>query len=282
MIKTTALTYNSFEEILENLDKILEVFIEKSVVCLRGVNLNYEDQLFLARALGDMTGGVPNNSSNFEQKYVESHPRIEDKESISGEEVALWWHMEHVEYDKISPIVGGVWNMTKFTAPAGAGKTYFYDTSKLYQSMNQEDQEFLQDSIIFWTEGVGNDYYSPAVADHWLTQEKTIRMFIGFSEGEPGGNLFQYKNREPSIEEKNNFIRIRNLITKTIFEDEERRIVHEWEQGDLIIADLFKGAHAATGGFSSEQREFIGLWLYPHIPDSEEYHKMSTEVGKVN
>jgi hypothetical protein len=39
-------------------------------------------------------------------------------------------------------------------------------------------------------------------------------------------------------------------------------MVHRWQQGDLIIPDMFKLAHAVTGGFKSEDREFRGIWAY--------------------
>ena len=38
------------------------------------------------------------------------------------------------------------------------------------------------------------------------------------------------------------------------------RIVHKWKQGDLVIPDMFVMYHALTGGFSSDEREFVGIW----------------------
>ena len=37
----------------------------------------------------------------------------------------------------------------------------------------------------------------------------------------------------------------------------------------LVIPDLFKLAHAVTGGFKSEDREFRGIWGYKNIPQSD-------------
>ena len=47
-----------------------------------------------------------------------------------------------------------------------------------------------------------------------------------------------------------------------IEKDESIRIVHDWKQGDLVLMDAFKLAHAVTGGFKPEDREFTGIWGY--------------------
>ena len=44
--------------------------------------------------------------------------------------------------------------------------------------------------------------------------------------------------------------------------NEKKFFIHEWKQGDFVIVDLFKMAHAVYGGFEPEDREFSGFWAY--------------------
>lgn len=37
-------------------------------------------------------------------------------------------------------------------------------------------------------------------------------------------------------------------------------MVHQWQKGDLLIPDLFKLAHAVTGGFVQNQRQLDGMF----------------------
>ncbi len=280
MIDVPILNFSSPEEIISNAEEVIETFKSFGVVAIRGANLTVEQQVFVTKALGDLTGWVPNNSSNFEQQYVENHKRLSNKEDIAGDKVALGWHMEHVEYDHISPIIGGSWNMVKFTADPETGRTYFVNTAKLYDTLPDSDKEFLETAYVLWSEpGEDREFVTKAVRQHWLTGEPTIRLHIAEPFTEPK-NLARIYDREPTEEERSRFVILRSKIISRIHNDENIRIVHRWNQGDLLIPDLFKGAHAATGGFTSDQREFIGYWLYPEDPDTHvEYEGLAKEVS---
>lgn len=265
----TIYEFNSVQEVIDNAEAIVETFKKESVVALRGVNPSYEEQIEITRALGDITGWVPNNSTDFIETYFESHERIKDKESVSSDDIALGWHMEHVEFDYTAPIIAGSWNMVKFTASPEVGKTVFVDTSKIYSSLSEEDRAFLDMCVATWKINGTQDVTGVVVRDHWLTKEKTIRIAVesGYTHQE---NLFSFNGRPPTEEEQKKFVTIRDFIVKEIFSNHDIRIYHSWQQGDLLIPDLFKGAHAATGGFSSDQRQFTGLWLYSTHPPHDE------------
>lgn len=269
MPNTQPIVMTSYDEIISKLDLIIEKFKTDTVVVIRDANLSTDEQAALTRALGDKIGWFPNNSDTFEQRYQENHQRLKRKEDAGKDEVVLPWHLEHVDYDVYVPIVAGVWNMFKFTADEEAGKTYFTDTSLIYRQMPSEWQDFLDKSLIRWEEGDGSVHTTYAVLDHWLTGERTIRI-------DTRGNatpemLYEFDGRTPTPEEAQLYVKIRNYYMDQIVNNPDVRLVHRWKQGDLVIPDLFKHAHAATGGFSSDQREFVGLWVYPANPESNEY-----------
>ncbi len=280
MIDVPILNFSSPEEIIRNAEEIIETFKSFGVVAIRGANLTVEQQVFVTKALGDITGWVPNNSTNFEQQYVENHKRLANKEETPGDQIVLGWHMEHVEYDHLSPIIGGSWNMVKFTADPETGRTYFVNTAKLYDTLSDSDKEFLLTAYVLWSEpGDTREYVTKAVRPHWLTGEPTLRFHIAASLTEPK-NLDRIYDREPTAEERSRFVELRSRLVNMIHNDEDIRIIHRWNQGDLLIPDLFKGAHSATGGFNSDQREFIGYWLYPENPNLHgEYEGLAREVS---
>lgn len=268
---TEPITMTSYDEIIENIDLVIEKFTKDTIVAIRDANLTEEEQGKLAKALGDKLGWFPNNSSRFEQRYQESHARLMNKEAAGTDEVVLGYHLEHVDYDNYVPIVAGVWNMFKFTADPEAGKTYFTDTSLIFRNMSTEWQEFLKKCVISWYESDGTGpFLTPAVQTHWLTGDDTIRMDIHNKVSTPE-LLATVDGRAPSDEEKALLVEIRDHYIDQILNNPDVRIVHKWKQGDIVIPDLFKHAHAATGGFSSDQREFVGLWVYPENPESQEY-----------
>lgn len=264
MLEPRIFNFSTANEIIDNAEKILESFKTDIVVCIRGANLSIEDQHLVAQKLGDVFSWAPNSSEPSGEQYVESHKRLENKESLSGDEVFLNWHMEHVEYDQTDfPIIAGIWNMLTFTTDSENGKTYFYDTANLYNNLSDKDKDFLSRCDCTWSDYLReNPYVSQVVQTHWLTGEKVIRLNLNERTTIPG-NLYNFDNRKPTEDERNYFVGLRDFLVKTIQESTQDRIIHKWQQGDLLIPDLFKGAHAATGGFSSEQREFVGIWARP-------------------
>jgi alpha-ketoglutarate-dependent taurine dioxygenase len=75
-------------------------------------------------------------------------------------------------------------------------------------------------------------------------------------------DLVSYKSESPKKSELRYFQTLIRKIEDIVWNNEDIRIVHRWQQGDLVIPDLFKLAHAVTGGFRPEDREFRGIWGY--------------------
>lgn len=271
MRETNPISISSYDEAEENIELIFEKLKEDSVVVLRGVNLTTEQQAEFVKSMGDFTGWFPNHSHNFNQRYREDHARTEHKEKAGPDAVVVSWHLEHVDFDTHTPIVAGAWNMLKFTADPSTGKTYFVNTAELYKNLPAEDQDFLNKSLVKWYETDGSGpFYTPAVQHHWATNEPVIRIDIRTVVSSPE-MLYEFDGREPTEEEKAKFVSLRNDYVDSILGDEEVRLVHKWQQGDLLLVDLFKNAHAVTGGFSSDDREFTGEWIYPRFPETREF-----------
>jgi alpha-ketoglutarate-dependent taurine dioxygenase len=270
------LVFNSKSELYENLNAVIDKFKSDAIVGIRGLRLSTAEQLQLVRDLGDVVGWFPNNSENFSHEYTENHSSNRFVEDSTGDQVILDWHLEHVDYDDYIPIVAGVWNMQNFKGSSDNGKTYFMDARKVYElATSEEDREFLKRSRVMWHEEYEKDVKTPcyvnAIQNHWLSKEPQIRLELT---NLYRAELYEFNGVTPTEEEKARFKEVASRFTDQIWNNEDLRIVHRWEEGDILIPDLFALAHAVTGGFRSEEREFTGFWCYSNSPTSAPEEKV--------
>ena len=250
---------SSLADIMSRMGDIVDKFLEKTVVVARGASFTLEEQIQVLNFFGETIGTYPNGSAGRLDIYTENHSRLSGE--VSKDEVLVSWHLEHVETDNpYEVIVGGLWNMYKFSASPGSGNTYFVDTAKFLASLPKEHQDLLRDSVLTWSLGGNGPYVVPTVGVHWKTGEEVLRIPLNA----PKHNM-QVANLEgdPFTEDSKNALL--DLIEHCIGEittNEEIRVVHQWQEGDLVFVDLYKNAHAVAGGFDPEDREFTGIWMY--------------------
>ena len=260
MIKTVPIEYKSIENIIDNIDSYKEKFIKDSVIVFRNANLSFDEQLHLHKSIGEAFGWNTHREEGSHYKENHSHnPNV----GVSGtEEIMLTWHVEHFYYS--NPIVAGTWNMFHLNTIDGAGKTYFVDTSKVYELLDEDMKEFLSKCILKtetkkenWPFAIGTEYN--AVSPHWLTNKPVIRISLSrWVDAE----IFSIDGKSPTEKDYEMFRRSALRAIDIIEKDESIRLVHDWKQGDLVLMDAFKLAHAVTGGFKPEDREFTGIWGY--------------------
>lgn len=261
------LTYKTKEELYNDFDRVKATYVANKIVSIRGLSFSEPEQEKLTRDLGDVIGWFPNNlSPNIINKYTESHSQNTRMSGSDGKKVILDWHIEHVDYDAYCPLVAGLWNMWKFNCEPGTGLTYFVDTTKVYALLDESEKQFLLDSEISWTDSYGfGPHYGVAAVPHWLTSEPTIRVEITLH---VKTTLHSYKGSSPSEADVDTFNTIHGKIMNIIENNLDLRHVYEWQQGDILIPDLFSMAHAVTGGFDPKDRSFTGHWLFSKDPSS--------------
>jgi len=176
---------------------------------------------------------------------------------VGPDEIMLRWHMEHIYSD--NPIIAATWNMINFNTDNNNGKTYFVDSEQVYKMMPNEWKNFLEKCTLNWNEAGINNFQ--IVKNHWITKNKVFRIRIN-SDKELIKESFLVDNNIPSHEEIKLFEEIVVWFANQVMNNEDIRIVHKWKQGDIVIPDMFKLAHAVTGGFDSIDRKFIGIWGY--------------------
>lgn len=257
---------SSFEEVKANIEQIKNLFLEETVVAVRGANLTLEEQKIITKEFGEVLNAYPRKSSTFEEVYTENHSRLEIDGS-GNDEIVVYWHLEHVEYSEPNEIiVGGVWNMVNFQEDPEAGKTYFVDSSQILKQMPESWQNIMENTVLQWKENSP----IPSVATHWVTGEKVLRISMN---NYNSGTVLSFEGREPSPLEVRTIEKIRAYYINEVKNNLEIRRVHKWQQGDIIFTDLFKNVHAVTGGFSPKNRKFHGMWMY--AVDVEKHHDMA-------
>ena len=255
MINLIPIDYPGTKEVIKNIDLYKEKFLNDSVIVFRNANLSLDEQREFHLLLGEHF----NWNTAHKGYYEENHKNNPAVGVVGCDEIMLNWHVEHFSYS--NPIIAGTWNMFNFSCSSECGKTYFVDTSLVYQMLKKDMQEFLN-SCILDNGGIDNvsqfsksHLYSPVV-EHWYTKNPVIRLPLH----DRYVKVDSVNKEIPTDKDHEQFETIRKEIINIIRNNEEIRIVQKWKQGDLVLMDAFKLAHAVTGGFNSEDRTFFGIW----------------------
>lgn len=260
----------SFNDFIDNIEQHSKEFISNVVVAYRGANFSKEEQYKIMQKIGDTLNWYPKTGYDYVGKtyYQENHSRkyVKDPTRTDPEKILLSFHMEHTDY--INPMVGATWNMYLFTGDSKNGRTAFVDTSELYKTMPEDWQKFLSNCVeiikkdvkISDTEYEMQSHRIKCVENHWFDNTPTIRIDLDTQENTEGIEFLDGK--EVTKDDLVLFQKIKNFVFNQILNNEDIRWYHEWQQGDLVIVDLFKMAHAVYGGFLPEEREFCGYWAY--------------------
>jgi alpha-ketoglutarate-dependent taurine dioxygenase len=285
MKNTQPIDFPGIENILKNINLYKKKFLEDSVIVFRNANLTYDEQSYFHNELSKLLNyNIILKEDNKADMYLENHAKTILTKSAQKDEILLSWHLEHVYYK--NPIVISTWNMTKFKTDNENGKTYFLDCEKAYNEMPEDWKNFLSQcrvsqslkqgpkETIEWdsgrTKNSDKDWkennYCP-VSEHWITENPTLRLAIIKEDSSILYTLVSVDDRDPTELEVELFEEIIAWFAKYVYTNEDERIVHKWQEGDLLIVDIFKLAHAVTGGFNPEDREFIGMWGYKNLKD---------------
>jgi alpha-ketoglutarate-dependent taurine dioxygenase len=262
----------SFEELKENIGYYANMFISEGVIALRNANFSNDEQYLINEQIGNVLNWYPKTDSKEKGRihYQENHSRMykHNPERTDKDKLILLWHMEHTDYK--NPIVGATWNMYLFNTDPSNGRTAFVDTSEIYKKMPDDWKKFLSNciEIISKNSRIGDsdeefawkEFEIPCVQKHWFNDEPTIRIDLDSKDNRLGIKFID--NKEVTKEDLILFQKIKNYVFSEIYDNKDNLLYHEWNQGDMIIVDLFKMAHAVYGGFLPEEREFSGYWAY--------------------
>jgi alpha-ketoglutarate-dependent taurine dioxygenase len=266
------------DNILNDWEKYRDIFINQGLIAFRNAFVSFEEQKRLMVGLGEKIGWKVANA------YNEDHNTLEKQ---TNDHCILNWHVEHSYWE--NPICAASWNMHTFKEEDSKnGRTLFYPMDKYFENLSDEDKEFALSAYIkvyhepkeghglnefadphkHWK--IGDEWIAnrPIAVDHFLTGKKTYRIAnLGVQPNHLGKiNCLDNINGEKPTKEQIAMYAKQTMQTKMkvakslASETDDICLIHEWQEGDLLIPDLFKMAHSITGGFDSRKRKFRGWW----------------------
>ena len=261
MIDTKPIEFTSVNEVLENFQYYKNIFMKDGILLLRNANLSNEQHRILHEGIKKQFGCSEN-----EAKYVENHEKNERRPSAGPDDIFLDWHVEHPYY--IVPIIFGTWNMYNFKTDPENGKTYFVDMELLFKSLPDDEQDFLikcveENAFTKGRDNLKNEH--GVIGYHWFNDNPVIRT-AWLMDKNANVKLKTFDGKLPTEEQFLKYEKLLTKIKKEVLDNTEIRIVHKWQQGDLLVVDIYKMCHAVTGGFDPADREFAGMWGFYHHP----------------
>jgi len=258
----------TFESIIKNISSYVDLFLLDGIICFNQLNLSTEEQLklmdLLSKFINFQISGTPHTEDH-------RHTFNRHKEPISPQDLFIEWHIENIH--KETPETIACWNMTTCLTKSGAGDTVFVNMENFYAKIPEQWRIFLKDIKIkstVKTDNNGkflfdNDLSKTAeqsvVIVHPVTNQLVLRIPI--YDDEYIVSSYQNKNLNKNdltmMEDIKKYIKTNIADNKNIKE----RII--WKQGDLVVVDLFKMAHAVYGGFSAGDRILHRIWGYYNV-----------------
>lgn len=247
----------------ENVSDYLDVLLSGEVLAFRNANCTEEDQQSIMKFLGDMYGWWPNSEDYHDPMYYETHRQsMSEKTSSDKDSFMLGWHLEHVGHDDES-YLSACWSMPVFTCSPDVGKTYFYDVVRPFNLFDSEDQKFLSKVRVKLlpkredgdVDNVIQTY--TFLQKHWSLDQYVPRPVLNNSHET---KVFTVDGLPPTTEQEERFKKLFDQLVQTTTLDEVNRQVHLWQEGDMLLLDVFRLAHAVTGGFTSEERNLVGIF----------------------
>lgn len=269
----------SLDEVKSNIDNILSEFIDKGILVVKGSSFSERDQIEIAQIIGDSLGWNINSKSDPEvvskSIYSGGHSDFSDKKyDHTDDDYVLDWHIEQVYY--VDPVLAGLWNMTTFTSSPNSGTTRFVDSIELFSNFSETDKNFLLKSAVVWDKpvnGGSGPFYTKVIGYHPISKKPLLRV-----ETDRGcyllPKLCAFDGKEPSQVEIERFDSLISELKQQLDSNTEIRYVQHWEQGDLLIVDLFRMYHAVMGGFKFGERKFTGIGIRPDGYTYELYDSM--------
>ena len=259
----------SFKKFISNIDFYTDLLINEKVLHFKNINLSIEEQKQVSLELNKRMGYLPVNQDDFHIMYEESHNHLVDSVKNSSKKILVKWHLEHAESD--NPQTLAVWNMiTKKSAPS-SGRTGFVDSDQILKKLSDKQIRFLEKSEIIYSnklnknqdffideKGITNKFFSSsAFQNHPSSGARTLRIDVLNPQV-----LFRFEGRSPSLSESKYFKKLHSKIVRNVVNNRRNQTWISWEQGDLVIVDLFNVYHGVKGGFGRDERIFVGFWSF--------------------
>ncbi len=266
MITPAILDDNSYSDIIFNIDKYTDLFLQRGVLVFKKLNLNANEQESITKAFGKKLDW--GHISLFDEEDHSFTINTFGKQSYTNNDILIPWHLENSH--KNDRQIASSWNMITLTCDKNSGTTGFVHSSDILSNMNDDWVKFLRRAKV--TNSLEDSYnlidnvpqkpkieVRSCLVKHRNTEVEIINLSPRYHQDV----LYSVDELRPSQSDIDTFQQIKKWIDLTV-QSYENNPNHwlTWDLGDLVVIDLTTIFHAVKGGFSIGERKFRRYWAY--------------------
>ena len=266
MITPAIIDDNSYSDIISNIDKYTDLFLQRGVLVFKKLNLNTSEQESITKAFGKKLDW--GHISMFDEEDHSFTINTFNKQSYTNNDILIPWHLENSH--KNDRQIASTWSMIVLTCDKDSGTTGFVHSSDILSNMDDNWIDFLRKSQV--TNSMQDSYnlidnipqkpkitVRPCLIQHRNTGLEIINLSPRYHQD----ILYSVDGLSPSQSDIGTFQQIKKWIDLTV-QSYENRLNHwlTWTLGDLVVIDLTTIFHAVKGGFSIGERKFRRYWAY--------------------
>jgi len=266
MITPAILDDNSYSDIISNIDKYTDLFLQRGVLVFKKLNLNANEQESITKAFGKKLDW--GHISLFDEEDHSFTINTFGKQSYTNNDILIPWHLENSH--KNDRQIASTWNMITLTCDKNSGTTGFVHSSDILSSMNDDWVKFLRRAKV--TNSLEDSYnlidnvpqkpkieVRSCLVKHRNTEVEIINLSPRYHQDV----LYSVDELSPSQSDIDTFQQIKKWIDLTVQSYENNpNYWLTWDLGDLVVIDLTTIFHAVKGGFSIGERKFRRYWAY--------------------
>lgn len=266
MITPAILDDNSYSDIISNIDKYTDLFLQRGVLVFKKLNLSANEQESITKAFGKKLDW--GHISLFDEEDHSFTINTFGKQSYTNSDILIPWHLENSH--KNDRQIASTWNMITLTCDKNSGTTGFVHSSDILSSMNDDWVKFLRRAKV--TNSLEDSYnlidnvpqkpkieVRSCLVKHRNTEVEIINLSPRYHQDV----LYSVDELSPSQSDIDTFQQIKKWIDLTVQSYENNpNYWLTWDLGDLVVIDLTTIFHAVKGGFSIGERKFRRYWAY--------------------
>jgi len=205
----------------DDVEGLRTALLEHGLLVIRNQKLSPAGQVRMSEVFGTLETFPPGEGQLAEYPQIF---RVASRPAEGHTNVGRYWHSDGSF--RAEPTSISIWNLV--AQPANGGETLFADLREAYRALPVESKPEIDDLITVHRNGIKH----PLVMLHPATREPSLYFNVGLT-----GRVVGYTPEQ--------FMALRTDLNDHLSRA-GAAYVHQWREGDVVIADNFRVAHRAT------------------------------------
>ncbi|MFC0086757.1 TauD/TfdA dioxygenase family protein [Dyella flava] len=205
----------------DDVDGLRAALLTHGLLVIRNQKLSPAEQIRMSEVFGALETFSPGEGQLTDYPQIF---RVASRPVEGHTNVGRYWHSDGSFRAQATPI--SIWYLV--AQPAHGGETLFADLREAYRALPDEAKPAIDGLITQHRNGIKH----PLVIRHPATREPTLYFNVGLTDGVVGYTPEQFMTLRNDLD---------NHLSRA-----GAAYVHDWREGDVVIADNFRVAHRAT------------------------------------